>query len=89
MQSAIEAMWSGNIAVSENCGVGKPEIEKLVCLIERNQNALENTMGQEQKILLEKYISNADELQYLLTRNAFCDGFSLACKLMTEALSRD
>ena len=86
MCSAINDLWNGNVAVCEHCGVGDPEIENLVCLIERTRNALESKLDHEQKSLLEKYIDNADEFQYLITQHAFSDGFCLACKLLTEAL---
>ena len=37
--------------------------------------------------LFEKYVDCSDEYTDRIAAQAFCDGFSLACKLMTEALT--
>ena len=87
MKHTIEDLWYGNIATSENCGVNDPEIEKLVCLIERNKDKLNKVLCDPQKQLLEKLLSCSDEFTQLLSARAFCDGFCLASRLLTEALT--
>lgn len=86
MKSIFEALWNGNIAPYKTCGSGDPEVEELDKLIERNKASLDNALTNGQKELLENYISCQDEYSYLITVHAFRDGFSLACRLLTEAL---
>lgn len=87
MKQTIHELWSGNIAPGVNCGVGIPEIENLAMLIERHRQTLDRELGQQQKTVFEKYADFVEEYMSLLSRRAFSDGFCLACKLMTEALS--
>ena len=89
MKRAIEDLWNGNISPAENCGVGDPEIENLVMLMERHQEQLNRELGLPQKDILGKYVDCTEEYVYLIFKSAFCDGFSLACKRMTEALSEN
>lgn len=87
MKRTIEALWNGDIASAENCGVGDPEIENLVMLIERHKEQLNKELGLQPKGIFEKYVDRTEEYVCLVSKRAFCDGFSLASKLMTEALS--
>lgn len=87
MKPTIEDLWNGNIAAVRNCGVGDPEIENLVMLIERHREQLNKELGLRQKGIFEKYVDRIDEYVCLISKCAFCDGFSLAGKLITEALS--
>lgn len=89
MKRTLEKLWNGNIAPWECCGTKDPEIENLIELIEKNKASLSNDLGQQQTATLQKYCDCYDEYSYLITVHAFCDGFSLACKLLTEALSED
>ena len=87
MKQMLEALWNGQIAPGQTSGVNDPQMEQLVVLMDRNRSALEQALTSEQRELLEKYIDCADEFSYLSAAGAFCDGFSLASKLLTEALS--
>lgn len=86
MKRTIEELWNGNIASAQNCGVGDPEIENLVTLIERHKELLSKELGPPQKNILQKYIDCTEEYTCLISMCAFCEGFSLASKLLTEAL---
>lgn len=87
MKPTIEDLWNGNITSAEKCGVGDPEIGNLVILIERHKELLNKELGQQQKSIFEKYVDCTEEYMCLISKCAFSDGFSLASKLMTEALS--
>lgn len=89
MNKTIESLWSGDIALGENCGVGDPEIENVVILLERNKEKLESKLCPQQKVILEEYIDCTEEYTRLISTCAFCDGFKLASKLMAEALWED
>ena len=86
MTMLFEQLWNGQIAPHKNCGRGDLEMEKLAQLIEVHKNALYNYVGEEQKKMLETYISCCDEYTYLATVHAFREGFSLASRLLSEVL---
>lgn len=86
MKRTIEDLWNGNITSAEHCGVGDPEIENLVTLMEGYRELLNRELGRQQKAVFEKYVDCAEEYVRLISKCAFRDGFSLASKLMTEAL---
>ncbi len=89
MKRTIEDLWNGNIASAENCGVGDPEIENLVMLIERHKEQLSKELGLQQKRIFEKYVDCTEEYVCLISKCAFSDGFCLASKLVTEALTEN
>lgn len=82
----LEFLWSEGVMPSQTCGVGDPQIEELVILLDRNRSALEPGFSETQKKMFEAYADCADEFAYLLSAHAFSDGFSLAVRLLTEAL---
>lgn len=87
MKNSIYNLWHGNISPAENCGVNNPEIENLVILLEKNREKLEKELPERKKEVLQKYTDCYDEYVYLITERAFSDGFCLACRLLSEALT--
>lgn len=87
MKHIIEDLWNGSITPGEYCGVGNPELKELEKLIERNRGDLNQQLNEHQKKILEKYIDCTEEYLDLLMVQAFSDGFCLASKLLTEALT--
>lgn len=87
MTTTLEELWNGNLAPSEKCGVGDPEIKDLIRLMQRNKEDLMQALAPQQFALFEKYADCSDEYVYRMTAQAFCEGFSLASKLLTESLS--
>ena len=86
MKNAIIDLWSGNIAPCEHCGSHDPELNQLICLMERNHDALCKYLTASQKDTLQKYIDCSEEYQQRMLELAFCEGFSLGSRLITEAL---
>jgi len=86
MSSAIKELWNGEINPREQCGVGMKEIEQLIVLIERNEAQLASCLTKDLKEVFEKYISCMDEYSYLISEQAFCEGFCLAGKLWSEMI---
>ena len=87
MKSAIKDLWNGNIAPCDCCGSHDSEINELITLMERHRTTLCNHITPTQQEILEKYIDCSDEYLLRLTEHAFCDGFCLATRLLTEALN--
>ena len=86
MKSIFEQLWNGHIKPYETNGINDPEVEELSELIECNQKTLSKLLDEEQKKVLDKYISCCDSYYYLLIIHAFRKGFSLASKLLAETL---
>jgi len=88
MKHLIEDLWYGNIAPDEKCGVGDPEIEQMTMRIKSHREQLNQELGIQQKEIFEKFVDCMYEYACILSRCAFCDGFSLATQFMSEALSK-
>lgn len=86
MNSYFEEVWNGHITPFSDCGAKDPEVEALSLLIKQNEANLEKALNEEQKKLLRNYTACCDEHAYLTHVHAYREGFSLACKLLTEAL---
>ncbi len=87
MKRTLESLWNGDAAPGQTYGVNDPDMEYLVMLMDRNREALNQELCEEQKVLFDRYIDCSDEFTYLSAAQAFCEGFSLASKLLTEALA--
>lgn len=85
MDSVIEQLWNGTIAPARNCGTCDPEMEDLLALLERNRRKLEAGLDQNQKAVWDNYLGCMEEYVYLISVDAFRDGFSLAARMMGEA----
>ncbi len=70
----------------ENCGVNGPEINKVILLMERHREILQGDLVKPQKDTFDKYAECSDEYAELISEQAFCAGFSLASRLLSEAL---
>ena len=56
-------------------------------LVIRDEQELSATLTEQQKAILEKIKDNLTELMSFGERYAFCHGFSLAVRLMIDAMS--
>ena len=81
MSSILREMWYGNISPHESIPVDK----KLLSLMGRNRERLEETLTEKQKELLEKYDESLNEMHSAQEIEAFCYGFRLGARLMMEA----
>ena len=89
MCKIIEELWNGRIIPQDMCKENDPRVKELHDLLLRNRAELEPTLSEEQKIILEKYEDNNDELISIVERRIFEQGFRLGAKLMLEMLCED
>ncbi len=87
MTALFEQLWNGQIKSYKTCGQSDPEVVELAELVERNKASLNSELAGRQKELLNNYLACRDEYSCLMRMHAFRDGFSLACRLLEEALS--
>lgn len=86
MKRTLIDLWYGNIDPKEQAQVN-PQVPDLLKLLERNHDALSKTLNDDQKELLEKYQSCADEISGFCERDSFIYGFCLGMRLAIEALT--
>lgn len=89
MTRTIADLWNGNIAPCEHCGSHDPEINNLLALLERHEESLNRITTPQQQEIITKYTDCFDEYLLRLVEQAFCEGFSLASRLLTEALQEN
>ena len=85
--TTLENLYYGNIAPHEYEVVRGSEYDITAKLVIRHEQELSATLTEQQKIILERIKDNHTELMSLGERNAFCRGFSLAVRLMIDAMS--
>ena len=85
--TTLENLYYGNIAPHDYEAPRGSEYYVTAQLIVRHENELSATLTEQQKETLQKIKDNHTELLCLGERDAFCRGFSLAVKLITEAMS--
>ncbi|MBQ7745747.1 MAG: hypothetical protein IJT85_09340 [Ruminococcus sp.] len=87
--TTLENLYYGNIAPHEYEVERGSEYDITAKLLIRHEQVLSATLTEQQKIILEIIKNNHTELKSLGERNAFCRGFSLAVRLMVEAMSSE
>lgn len=87
MVNTIKDLWNGNITPYTQCGENNPEIKNLLDLMDQNKDDLYQITTPQQQEIFEKYTDCSEEYLLLLLEEAFCQGFCLASRLTSEALS--
>ncbi len=86
MKRTLIDLRYGNIDPQEQAQAN-PQVPDLMKLLERNRDALNKTLNEDQKEILEKYESYADEISGFCERDTFIYGFRLGMQLAIEALT--
>ena len=87
MMTTLENLYYGNISSHDYEVPHDSEYYVTAQLVVRHEDELSATLTEQQKEILQKVKDNHTELLCLGERDAFCRGFSLAVKLITEAIS--
>lgn len=87
MQNIITELWNGHLSPMDKSGADDPEIQDLVRLIERNYDKLDEILDEKGKKTLDNFAHCHQEYTDIALEHAFFDGFSVACRLLTAALS--
>lgn len=86
MTNTLARIWNGDITPVAYLGTNNKEIRDLENLMCRITKKIEGEYNEKAKDLFEKYQDCNNEYISLLAEQAFCDGFGIAVKIMTEAL---
>ena len=87
--TTLENLYYGNIAPHEYEVVRGSEYDITAKLVIRHEQELSATLTEQQNTILQKIKDNHTELMNLGERDAFCRGFSLAVRLMVEAMTSE
>ena len=87
MKQTINDLWRGELCPVEEPGENDEKIKEVYAAIEKYYNILWNKLDDDGKALLDKLRSAHTSISYLENEDSYAQGFSLALKLMTEALS--
>ena len=87
--TTLENLYYGNIAPHDYEVPRDSEYYVTARLVVRHEQELSATLTEQQKEILQKIKDNHTELQCLGERDAFRRGFSLAVRLLMEAMSNE
>ena len=80
----LEDLYYGNISPHERYFNQGSKVEKLVKLICKNEDELNNSLTEKQKETFEKFKDVTSELSCITEREAFTAGFILATRIMMQ-----
>ncbi len=83
----LEDLYYGNITPVERSIVRDSELDKLVKLLSRNEEAISSSLTEKQLEAFGKFKETQYELSGNIEKQAFIDGFILATKIMVEVMS--
>lgn len=87
MARIIPQLWHGNLTPIKQSEKNNFEMKQLEKLMERNLKKLESHLNENTKEILEKYIDCVNEYMIVTNEQAFCNGFCLGTRILTEALT--
>ena len=85
--TTLENLYYGNIAPHEYEVLRGSEYDITAKLVIRHEQELSATLTEQQDAILQKIKDSHTELMNLGERDAFCRGFSLAVRLIIDAMS--
>lgn len=85
--TTLEDLYYGNINPHEMYINRGSQVDRLVKLIYKNEEALISTLTEQQKETFDKFKECQSELCDLTARQAFTGGFVLATRIMVEVMN--
>lgn len=86
MSQTIAQLYRGQLEPKSVLGNGNVELKRAEILIENNYKKLKENLNEETNVILEKYSDHIKEYVMLINEQAFCDGFCLGMKILSEAV---
>ena len=82
----LEELWYGNITPTEYSRIeNNANYKEALRLVNQNQERLKSTLTNEQKELLDKFLTSSEEFANLIELDCFKVGFKLGARLIIEA----
>lgn len=83
----LEELYYGNLNPTDIVTLPNNQTDSMLVLVDRNKKKLEEVIDNEQRKALDKYVESSTELSVLVECEAFIKGFSLATKILAQALA--
>lgn len=87
MGNILEEFWYGNINPQEQSKESSRAVKKLLKLMDRNRDQLQDSMTVEQRETLEKYDDCVNEIHCIMELEIFSYAFRLGGRLMLATLT--
>ena len=82
----LEELWYGNITPTEYSRIeNNANYKEALRLVNQNQERLKSTLTNEQKELLDKFLTSSEEFENLIELDCFKVGLKLGARLIIEA----
>ena len=82
----LEELWYGNITPTEYSRIeNNANYKEALRLVNQYQERLKSTLTNEQKELLDKFLTSSEEFANLIELDCFKVGFKLGARLIIEA----
>lgn len=85
MNNTISQLYRGELEPKNYIGNGNVELRRTEILIKNNFDRLKETLNESEIKILEKYSGLIEEYVFLMSEQAFCDGFCLGMRISAEA----
>lgn len=86
MCSMLADLWNGNVCPIKSAQTEESQVVQLMEFVKSNYAELFKILNDGQKKVFDNYDRCVEEYQTVLSERAFCAGFSLCFRLLTEAL---
>ncbi len=83
----LEELYYGNLNPTDIVTMPSKETDHMLVLVDKQKRRLEEAIDdEEQRNALNRYIASSNELSVLTECEAFIKGFSIATKILAEAM---
>lgn len=86
MSNIISQLYKGELDPESLLGNSNVELRKTEVLIEKNFNKIKENLDEDTVEILNKYRDCINEYIVLSNEQAFCDGFCLGTRMVSEAV---
>ena len=87
MTKTIAQLWNGKLEPIRHLGKNNSEMKQLGDLMQRNLKKFEEILNEHQRELFEKSDTCISDYIVAISEQAFCDGFCMGTRIITEALT--
>ena len=86
MSNTISQLYRGQLEPESVLGNGNTELRKTEIMLENNFKKIKENLDEATTQLLDKYRECMNEYIILISEQAFCDGFCLGTRIVSEAV---
>lgn len=88
MQNILSNFYCGNLRPADKEVLPKSPYARRTCDLKRCAEKLEQCLGEQEKILFQKYLTLCGKLESIEVEESYIDGFCTGAQIMLEILTR-